>query len=198
MGAPLGRSPANMISGTSSEQGLERGFNSQQGHEMNVLHTLRDPTITAEPTPGTAARTEDPNCTPRRPWRFSIASPRIDAPLPSARDHLANERVFLAYFRTSSALATFSVVVLQLYRLGHDSPPPGVLSDYKIGIPLASTILLMAILMIVLGAARFFKCQNSITASRIVGSGQMVSLFTTVMIMVSFNTERSGHVSLMS
>jgi uncharacterized membrane protein YidH (DUF202 family) len=174
-----------MASGPPPERVLDRTSRDEQNYEMSRLHTLRRPTVSGEHMPDGEARTKDPKSISRRQWKISIASPRIDAPLSSARDHLANERVFLAYFRTSSALATFAVVVLQLYRLGHDSPPPGIFTDYKIGIPLASTILIMAILATAIGAARFFKCQNGITASKFVSSGQTVSSFTAAMTVVS-------------
>ncbi|KEF53206.1 uncharacterized protein A1O9_10654 [Exophiala aquamarina CBS 119918] len=184
-----------MVSGTEPEQGVGRGSNEQQGHEMDIFQTPHNPTAMTEVAPDAQARVESTKYIPLGPWRISLASPRLDAPLSSARDHLANERVFLAYFRTSSALATFAVVVLQLYRLGHTSPPPGVLSDYKIGVPLASTVLIMAILMMAFGAARFFGCQNSIVTSRIVSSGQITSLFTIMMVAVSFSARHTWFVS---
>lgn len=174
-----------MVSGPPPERKLDRTSNDEHNYEMGVLDTMRSPTVPREHMADREARNKGTNYISRRQWKSLIASPRIDAPLSSARDHLANERVFLAYFRTSSALATFAVVILQLFRLGHDPPPPGVFTDYKIGIPLASTILIMAILVTVLGAARYFKCQKDIAASKIVGSGQTISLLTVAMIAVS-------------
>ena len=153
-------------------------------YEMGTLGDSARSTPPADKTKDTDTRTTLPERVSPKPWKIPIASPRVDVPLSSARDHLANERVFLAYFRTSSALATFAVVLLQLYRLKHDPPAPGVLSDYNIGIPLASTILVMAMLVTVFGAVRFFKCQNSMISSRIVGSGSVASMFAMVMIMV--------------
>ena len=138
-----------MDCGRSPEQALDRDSNDQEGHEMNALH-IPHSTAAAEPTANAERRAGQPPALLRSVrLRTIMGMSRIDVPLSSARDHLANERVFLAYFRTSSALATFAVVVLQLYRLGHDSPPPGVVSDYNIGIPLASTILIIAMLMMI-------------------------------------------------
>lgn len=153
-------------------------------YEMGTLGDSARSTPPAHNSKGPDTRTTYSERISPKPWKISIASPRVDVPLSSARDHLANERVFLAYFRTSSALATFAVVLLQLYRLKHDPPAPGVLSDYNIGIPLASTILVMAMFVTVFGAVRFFKCQNSMVSSRIIGSGSVVSMFSMVMIMV--------------
>lgn len=160
----------------------ERNRQSHNNHDDEEV-ALRDLASSALPAGSTSA--DCPEDIARKPWKISIVSPSIDVRLSSARDHLANERVFLAYFRTSSALATFAVVLVQLYRLKHDPPPPGVLSGYDIGIPLASIILVMAMLVTLLGTARFFICQKSIAASRIVGSGQVVSLFTAATTMVS-------------
>lgn len=100
--------------------------------------------------------------------------PFIEVPLTSARDHLANERVFLAYVRTSMALANFGVLILQLYRLKHEDPPPGVLGDYEVGVPIAAITLIMAIALVVTGAKRFLSCQKAMVASKIVGSGNVV------------------------
>jgi uncharacterized membrane protein YidH (DUF202 family) len=39
----------------------------------------------------------------------------------TARDHLANERTFLAYLRTSLSLLTVGIAVTQLFRMNHDT-----------------------------------------------------------------------------
>lgn len=169
-----------MESPLSPERETDRQSDNNQDYEEVALRTLTSSTV-----PAGSTSADRPKGSARKPWKISIASPSIDVRLSSARDHLANERVFLAYFRTSSALATFAVVLVQLYRLKHDPPQPGVLSGYNIGIPLASIILVMAMLVTLLGTVRFFSCQKSIAASRIVGSGQVVSLFTAITMLVS-------------
>ncbi|KAL2395248.1 hypothetical protein ABEF93_002723 [Exophiala dermatitidis] len=101
-----------------------------------------------------------------------------DIPLSHARDHLANERVFLAYIRTSATIANLAVVILQLYRLKHNPPPHGKLSDYAMGVPVAAASLVIAIIVAIVGAWRFFVCQNVMAKSRIVGSWGVVVVLT--------------------
>jgi putative membrane protein len=104
----------------------------------------------------------------------------------AARDHLANERVFLAYIRTASALANFAVAILQLYRLQHNPVPRAKLTDYDLGIPLATVTLVLAIAVTVAGVWRFFACQNAMALrEQIVTSGTVVLVFIPVSILVS-------------
>ncbi|KAK5047520.1 hypothetical protein LTR84_006617 [Exophiala bonariae] len=175
-----------MVSAPLQNQGIDAQPSEEENYEMGPVQNRSSNTAAPDNNQTREIRATRPDQVSRKSWNALIAAPRVDVPLSSARDHLANERVFLAYFRTSSALATFAVVLLQLYRLKHDPPAPGVLSDYNIGIPLASTILAMAMLVTVFGAVRFFRCQKSMISSSIVGSGNVVSMFSMVMIMLFF------------
>ncbi|SCZ88536.1 BZ3500_MvSof-1268-A1-R1_Chr10-2g02992 [Microbotryum saponariae] len=46
-----------------------------------------------------------------------------------ARDHLANERTFLAWLRTSLSLASIGIAITQLFRLASTSVPTGTSTD---------------------------------------------------------------------
>ena len=117
-------------------------------------------------------------------------------PIEAARDHLANERVFLAYIRTASALANFAVAILQLYRLKH-SASPNKLSDYDLGIPLAAVTLFTAMAVTLAGAWRFFACQNAmVLRNQIITSGRVVLFFIPVLILVCVLTCRSTDLQL--
>lgn len=103
---------------------------------------------------------------------------RKKVPMKACRDHLANERVFLAYVRTGCALANMAIVILQLYRLNEKPAPNGALSDYDLGIPLATLTLFLAIAVTLGGAWRFFVCQDAMVRKKtIVSSGTAVSVF---------------------
>ena len=114
-------------------------------------------------------------------------------PLSAARDHLANERVFLAYIRTGTALANFAVVVLQLYRLKHNPVPKEKLTDYDLGSPLATATLVIAMAITLAGTWRFFICQNAMAKKKqMITSGNVVMIFIPILILVSFLHRKVG------
>lgn len=88
-------------------------------------------------------------------WKRHISlsvSPR------AARDHLANERTYLGYLRTSQATAIVGVFITQLFRL--NSTPRPDLGYYAISEPLAAVCHGFAIAIAVIGMVRFFRFQN--------------------------------------
>ncbi|OCT50262.1 hypothetical protein CLCR_07639 [Cladophialophora carrionii] len=137
-------------------------------------------------TPGSTSREDRSNTRPApRKW---IALPSYDhyVPMKAARDHLANERVFLGYIRTASALANFAVTTLQLYRLQHHPASRDKLSDYDLGIPVATVTLIIAIAVAIAGVWRFFACQNAMALRKqIVTSAVVVLVFIPAFILVS-------------
>ncbi|KAL0080130.1 hypothetical protein J3Q64DRAFT_1624149, partial [Phycomyces blakesleeanus] len=77
-----------------------------------------------------------------------------------ARDHLANERTFLAWLRTSLSMITVGVAITQLYHLqptnGSDfSPNPGR--------ALGATFVVFSILFLYFANARYFHSQIAMT-----------------------------------
>ncbi|KAM0280752.1 hypothetical protein ACHAQH_003922 [Verticillium albo-atrum] len=85
-----------------------------------------------------------------------------------ARDHLALERTFLAWLRTSLAFASIGIAVTQLFRL-NTSLPNGSSSDKedaaavtlrRLGKPLGATFLGISIVMLFLGYRRYFHAQR--------------------------------------
>lgn len=156
-------------------------------YELSRLPTAHAPQATETP-PSTNVEEADhaiEATLPVRRWALPFASVFRHVPVSSARDHLANERVCLAYIRTSAATANIAVAVLQLYRLKHVPPPAGKLSDYDIGVPLGAVLLVLAIIVAITGATRFFVCQSAMVRDRIVGSGLVVVIFTAIEALVS-------------
>ncbi len=152
----------------------------REGQGVGEEYELRDtgqastPAIPAEPNAVLRLKTNKK----RTPWTsvtFWSIAPSI--PHTSARDHLANERVFLAYIRTSNAFANFAVVILQLYRLKGSLNLTGALSDYVLGIPLAAVALSFATVLAIVGAVRFFQCQKAMLGGRVLGCGLIVNVF---------------------
>lgn len=157
----------------------DRDFDGHEQHELNDLGTapgtVDDSSVTN--APDRARR--------RRRGQVSSLSRSRYVPIPAARDHLANERVFLAYIRTSSALANFAVAILQLYRLNRSSAPAGKLSDFDLGVPLATTTLVIAIVLVITGAARFFVCEHAMIQKKVLGSGLVAVMFVAATALVS-------------
>ncbi|EHK40821.1 uncharacterized protein TrAtP1_004181 [Trichoderma atroviride] len=82
-----------------------------------------------------------------------------------ARDHLALERTFLAWLRTSLAFASIGVAVTQLFRLNTDSASANRVDfDHtklqKMGRPLGATFLGISIVTLLLGCKRYFHAQE--------------------------------------
>ncbi|KAG6011975.1 hypothetical protein E4U54_007788 [Claviceps lovelessii] len=88
-----------------------------------------------------------------------------------ARDHLALERTFLAWLRTSLAFASIGIAVTQLFRLNttlSDGSGSGSGSGHgtshnatvrRLGKPLGATFLAISILTLLLGTRRYFVGQ---------------------------------------
>ncbi|KAK5990327.1 hypothetical protein PT974_08594 [Cladobotryum mycophilum] len=81
-----------------------------------------------------------------------------------ARDHLALERTFLAWLRTSLAFASIGVAVTQLFRLNTSvNSDPGDVdgnSLRQMGRPLGSAFLAISIVTLLLGCKRYFRAQE--------------------------------------
>ncbi|KAF2200193.1 hypothetical protein GQ43DRAFT_374412 [Delitschia confertaspora ATCC 74209] len=87
------------------------------------------------------------------------------------RDHLALERTFLAYLRTSLAFAMTGVVVAQLFRLQHALTPNLKFGYFILGIPLSASFICAAILVLLLGAYRFWRQQSALVRGRCYAGG---------------------------
>ncbi|KAF9432630.1 hypothetical protein BGZ76_010531 [Entomortierella beljakovae] len=64
-----------------------------------------------------------------------------------ARDHLANERTYLAWLRTSLSLITVGVAVTQLFRLQTNDSKGGLISVSDMGRPLGGSFIALGILV---------------------------------------------------
>ncbi|RDA85867.1 hypothetical protein CP532_4925 [Ophiocordyceps camponoti-leonardi (nom. inval.)] len=107
-----------------------------------------------------------------------------------ARDHLALERTFLAWLRTSLAFASIGVAVTQLFRLNTSLSDAGAdsLTLRRMGKPLGAAFLGISILTLLLGFRRYFHGQEWVMkgkfpASR--GTVILVALLALAIMMVS-------------
>ncbi len=94
------------------------------------------------------------------------------------RDHLANERTYLAWMRTGIATMGFGVVIAKLRYLF----PPNALSPPSSGIIHASNIGLLftiiGLLTVGMSAQHYIRVQRQIRAGRYVASGRFALTFT--------------------
>lgn len=105
-----------------------------------------------------------------------------------ARDHLALERTFLAWLRTSLSFASIGIAVTQLFRLNtaleersgmHPAPnPTGAVHLRQLGKPLGATFLGVAIVVLVMGGRRYFESQYWIVRGKFPASRGSVFLLT--------------------
>ncbi|GAO13843.1 hypothetical protein UVI_02004380 [Ustilaginoidea virens] len=101
-----------------------------------------------------------------------------------ARDHLALERTFLAWLRTSLAFASIGVAVTQLFRLnttisGGDGYS-GNATLRRLGKPLGSAFLAISILTLLLGARRYFHGQEWVIRGKFPASRGTIILIALV------------------
>ncbi|TGO14039.1 hypothetical protein BTUL_0059g00240 [Botrytis tulipae] len=110
-----------------------------------------------------------------------------------ARDHLALERTFLAWLRTSLAFASIGIAITQLFRLNTSSSTTPAPSEPKsslrhLGKPLGATFVGISILMLSVGFHRYFEGQfyiirGKFPASR--GSIALVAMITGALMVTS-------------
>ncbi|TGZ83374.1 hypothetical protein EX30DRAFT_394594 [Ascodesmis nigricans] len=111
-------------------------------------------------------------------WGRKVA---CTVPGESARDHLALERTYLAYHRTSLVLALFSVIIAQLQVLQHAPQPDKTFGFYVLGKPLSGLFASMAILVSVVGVARWWRLQQALLRGKAVGGGWEILVIGGVM-----------------
>ncbi|KAI6789421.1 hypothetical protein KC360_g1878 [Hortaea werneckii] len=140
---------------------------SDDEREATELHTIAEQRrarhITT--TPGRSQQWHDDI---KRVWRHHI---RLSVPHADCRDHLANERTYLGYLRTSLALSMVGVIISQLYRLQHPPSPNSVYGYYVLGKPIASIFHASALGVILVGAVRFFRQQSAMSIGKVHAGG---------------------------
>lgn len=97
----------------------------------------------------------------------------------------ALERTFLGYLRTSLLLVMTGVLIAQLFRLQRTANPNPTLGFYVIGLPLSMTFIGMAILVLLVGAFRFWKLQNGLVRGKAYTGGWEVLLVMGLSALVS-------------
>ncbi|KAG1763043.1 hypothetical protein EDD22DRAFT_529622 [Suillus occidentalis] len=83
-----------------------------------------------------------------------------------ARDHLASERTYLAYVRTSLACASAGVALVQLFTLSSSTNAnihgQGGIDPQRFARPLGAMVVLLGLLILVYGLVRYFMTQAAL------------------------------------
>jgi len=97
---------------------------------------------------------------------------------------LALERTFLGYLRTSVALSMTGIVIAQLFRLQHSYSPNQTFGFYVAGIPLAGCFILAGMVVVVLGAIRFWRQQRAMVRGKVWAGGWEINVIMAGSILV--------------
>jgi len=113
-----------------------------------------------------------------------------------ARDHLACERTFLAYMRTSLAIAASGVAIVQLFSAASASVPQGSTHRLEVYIrPLGASTIVVGLLVLVIGVTRYFTVQAALVkgyfpAARLVTG--LIAMVLTALVTLTFGILLAG------
>jgi len=96
----------------------------------------------------------------------------------------ALERTFLGYLRTSLALSFVAVIIAQLFRLQHVETPDKIIGYHELGIPLASVCIVASMVVLLLGAVRFWRQQNAILRGKVHAGGWEINAIGVIVFLV--------------
>ncbi|USP78223.1 hypothetical protein yc1106_05497 [Curvularia clavata] len=105
-----------------------------------------------------------------------------------ARDHLALERTFLAWLRTSLSFASIGIAITQLFRLNtslsnapdHTSPSSPQAKLRQLGKPLGATFIGISIIMLLIGFHRYFEAQHYVIRGKFPASRGSIILVSAI------------------
>ncbi|KAF4988313.1 hypothetical protein FDECE_15103 [Fusarium decemcellulare] len=103
--------------------------------------------------------------------RFWASSVSCEVDFSVARDHLANERTFLGYLRTSMMMSMVGTLVAQLFTINHESSHGTGLGYFAAGKPMAITCYAFSIGTILLGAIRSWRHQHTMLSGKALAGG---------------------------
>ncbi|KAG6876832.1 hypothetical protein C0993_012701 [Termitomyces sp. T159_Od127] len=126
---------------------------------------MPDVTTTPPATPIDVNPEPEPKQGKKRPRQRKRARQAISIVLENsgsvARDHLASERTFLAYIRTSLLFASTGVALVQLFAIASPSTPLT-----RFARPLGATLVIFALVVLAFGVRRYFLVQNLLTQGK--------------------------------
>ncbi|KIO31518.1 hypothetical protein M407DRAFT_131128 [Tulasnella calospora MUT 4182] len=100
-----------------------------------------------------------------------------------ARDHLANERTWLAYVRTSLAIASAGVALVQLFTITATSNASAKELRRLIR-PLGATVVVLGLAVLIVGCWRYFRIQSTLQTGYFPPARRTVGLMTGALMVI--------------
>ncbi|KAL2041569.1 hypothetical protein N7G274_005951 [Stereocaulon virgatum] len=114
-------------------------------------------------------------------WKRQVSA---TVPHEACRDHFALERTFLGYLRTSIGLSVVAVIISQLFRLSHNATPNKAFGFFVLGTPIACSCIGAAVVVLLLGAYRFWRQQNAMLRGKVHAGGWEVNAIGMMVFMI--------------
>jgi len=145
-------------------------------HRQSSLSRSPSPSREGQPPSHTAASNTIPDVALATPgdglfsslfksWSSFQVAPGLENTGSVARDHLANERTWLAYVRTSLSIASAGVALVQLFTISTAVTIP-TKQLRKFVRPLGGATVILGWLTLVIGTWRYFRVQTSLQGNK--------------------------------
>ncbi|KAL2211373.1 hypothetical protein CC79DRAFT_1363683 [Sarocladium strictum] len=113
--------------------------------------------------------------------KFWTTKVRCTVDFAACRDHLAVERTFLGYLRTSTVLAMLGTLVAQLFTINAQDHGP---NSSLLGKPLATIFFTLAIVTVGLGAIRNYRHQSFLIEGKALAGGVEIHILSLLSLLV--------------
>ncbi|KAI0512561.1 hypothetical protein F5B22DRAFT_637807 [Xylaria bambusicola] len=145
--------------------GAARNTMNYQATQTTSSLRIRQPSSRSEANPASQSGSTAVHDAEKKHWLWDALdgfwSIELENKGSVARDHLAVERTFLAWMRTSLAFASIGIAITQLFRLNSSLANEAANQHFRrLGKPLGITFIGISILVLLLGYQRFYQPQQ--------------------------------------